>query len=116
MYILKTEKKREMVISCKNVLLKTKDIVKKIFSIILIVFIGLLSVNLEVFAFKPIKKNSYYCNQQILRKYNSPVVFNVKSRIYHEPNCQWALKCTENGYYMERSDAQRKGRPCKVCH
>lgn len=89
---------------------------KKILSIILIVFIGLLSVNLEVFAFKPIKKNSYYCNQQILRKYNSPVVFNVKSRIYHEPNCQWALKCTENGYYMERSDAQRKERPCKVCH
>lgn len=51
-----------------------------------------------------------------MKNHKEPVVFNVKSGKYHEPGCQWAYRCTQNGYYMERSDTMKKGIPCKVCH
>ena len=47
---------------------------------------------------------------------NSPVVMNVKTYIYHDPNCRWAKKCTKNCVKTTKQKAQAQGaRACKVC-
>jgi hypothetical protein len=44
------------------------------------------------------------------------VVFNVKTKKYHNPGCTWARKCTQNCIYIKKPEAiQRGGVPCKVC-
>jgi len=44
------------------------------------------------------------------------VVFNTKTLKYHDPNCRWAKKCTENCIKINKEKAlKRGGRPCKVC-
>ena len=47
---------------------------------------------------------------------NSSVVMNVKTYIYHDPNCRWAKKCTKNCVKTTKQKAQAQGaRACKVC-
>ncbi|MFA6988885.1 MAG: hypothetical protein WC197_02345 [Candidatus Gastranaerophilaceae bacterium] len=44
------------------------------------------------------------------------VVFNVKTKKYHNAGCEWAKKCTRNCIYIKRSEVlKRNGIPCKVC-
>lgn len=44
------------------------------------------------------------------------VAFNTKTRKYHCPECEWAIKCTRNCVLASREAAQaRGGIPCKVC-
>ncbi len=47
---------------------------------------------------------------------DQPVVMNVKTYIYHNPNCKWAKKCTKNCVKTTKQKAQTQGaRACKVC-
>lgn len=87
-----------------------------IFAICVCALFSQLFVGQITFAYSPVKKNTYSCDYSILKRYNDPVIYNAKSHIYHETWCEWALKSTENGYYMERKEAQMKGRHCKVCY
>lgn len=44
------------------------------------------------------------------------VAFNTNSRKFHNPRCEWAIKCTRNCISLPRSEALRRGGvPCKVC-
>lgn len=44
------------------------------------------------------------------------VMFNTKSYIYHNVQCEWAQKCTKNCVKIDHREAQRRdGVPCKVC-
>ncbi len=44
------------------------------------------------------------------------VAFNTNSRKYHNPRCEWAIKCTKNCITIPHSEALRRGGvPCKVC-
>lgn len=44
------------------------------------------------------------------------VAFNTRTRKYHCPECEWAIKCTTNCILIDRHAAQaRGGIPCKFC-
>ncbi|MDX1917621.1 MAG: hypothetical protein SFT81_00555 [Candidatus Caenarcaniphilales bacterium] len=44
------------------------------------------------------------------------VHFNQINRKYHDPSCEWAIKCTRNCIELEQEEAlRRKGVPCQVC-
>lgn len=60
-------------------------------------------------------KEGYSIDYKIVRSMKDPVLYNKKSGIYHEIDCEWARKCTYNCVYLERSEAMRLGRQCKVC-
>jgi hypothetical protein len=44
------------------------------------------------------------------------VKFNTKTYKYHNPKCEWAIKCTKNCIKIDSTEAKQKGGvPCKVC-
>jgi len=43
------------------------------------------------------------------------VVFNTTSGVYHCIDCPHAKKCAENCVWIPAAEAEKKGRPCKVC-
>ena len=44
------------------------------------------------------------------------VVMNVKTYIYHNPDCKWARRCTKNCIKTTIEQAKAQGaRACKVC-
>lgn len=44
------------------------------------------------------------------------VSFNRLSKIFHNPACEWAEKCTKNCITISRDKAiSKNGTPCKVC-
>ena len=44
------------------------------------------------------------------------VMFNTKTRVYHDIQCKWAIKCTKNCIRIDHTEALRRGGvPCKVC-
>ncbi len=47
---------------------------------------------------------------------DKPVVMNVKTYIYHNPDCKWAKRCAKNCIKTTKDKARSQGaRPCKVC-
>lgn len=45
------------------------------------------------------------------------VTFNTQSHKYHNPNCKWALKCTQSCIKTTVDKAKNRGGiPCKICH
>lgn len=65
-----------------------------------------------------IKKSGYGVDYDVINKFKDPVVYNQHSRIYHEPYCEWAKKCTKNCVYIEREKVLKKfanKKHCKVC-
>lgn len=43
-------------------------------------------------------------------------VFNVQSKIYHQPSCNSARRCTKNCIPLKLSEAKKRGgRACEVC-
>ena len=87
---------------------------KKIIAVILVVFISFYLW--DQITSRPIQVQRHASNRQIEEQLKDPVIYSVESKIYHEPNCKWAHKCTEIQYYTERSEAKKIGKPCKVCH
>lgn len=44
------------------------------------------------------------------------VVFNLKTFIYHKPDCPSAQRCTKNCIVLPKNDVIKKGgRPCEKC-
>lgn len=44
------------------------------------------------------------------------VYFNTNSHKFHNPHCEWAIKCTRNCIRIPYTEAIRRGGiPCKVC-
>lgn len=69
---------------------------KKVFFLVVLSFLGLYST--------------------IVVAQSAIVVMNVKTYIYHSPDCKWAKKCTKNCIKTTLEDALAQGaRACKVC-
>ena len=45
----------------------------------------------------------------VLASDSSPVIMNVKTFIYHSPNCKWAKRCTKNCIKTTKDKAKSQG-------
>ncbi|OGI29989.1 MAG: hypothetical protein A2287_04365 [Candidatus Melainabacteria bacterium RIFOXYA12_FULL_32_12] len=44
------------------------------------------------------------------------IVYNAQSKIYHDPSCNAAKRCTKNCIMIKKSEAIKRGaRACKTC-